>query len=84
MRRAINEAELTILRRVEKYNQDYATSPAGSVPASPSAFDGSAFSGLTLKGRSGVARVSLRAKQRWEWALRNVLIMVRLANALTS
>jgi len=86
--RTLNEAELTILRRAEAATAARleacglrAPSPPSS-PAAPPFFRGAAFRGLAASSESSVARTSLQAKKRWERALRTVLIMVRLTNAL--
>jgi hypothetical protein len=51
------------------------------LPDSAPLFSGAAFRGLQLVSQSGVARTSLDAKHRWEWALRRVLMMRKVVRA---
>jgi hypothetical protein len=78
----VSEAELTILRRIEESGRPPWAALRFAAREPPAAFRGRALLGLHRAGMSGVARLSLRAKQRWEFALRKVLLMCRVVRAM--
>lgn len=90
--RAVSEAELSILHLRERMVQQVRSKriQIGSVHRLVSQFAPSVpcvkelrvrsdtLSKLSARGQSTVARTSLAARHRWEWALRRVLTMIRI------
>ena len=75
--RAVDQAELAILRRRER------SVGLGQPAPAAGAFGSQAMLALRSAGRSGVARTSLLARHRWDVALQKVLVMNRVARAFT-
>lgn len=82
----MSQAELRILRSRElraALAAGTGTMQRGSSMTGHVALSGAALAGLKASGKSGVARESLRARHRWDTALRQVLIMLRVVRAIT-
>jgi hypothetical protein len=75
--RSVSQSELLILRNRERamHSDTRGSNNICPLPDSMTLFSGTAFRGLNLVSQSVVARTSLSAKVRWEWALRRVLTM---------
>eukprot|EP00892_Ulva_mutabilis_P009416 jgi/Ulvmu1/6847/UM031_0052.1 len=80
--RAVSEAELAILRKQERHTKKdtFRFRPIREKEARTPLGKG-ALLNLRERHRSGVARTSLAARYRWEWALRRVLIMSKVTRA---
>lgn len=80
--RAVSEAELAILRKQERKTSKGTvrfrsiSEEHGNTPLARGA-----LGNLKERHRSVVARTSLTARYRWEWALRRILIMSKVTRA---
>ena len=82
MCRAVSEAELAILRKQERNTKKGRVQfqPIPEEHASTPVARGALLT-LRERHRSGVARTSLAARYRWDWALRRILIMCKVTRA---
>jgi hypothetical protein len=78
MRRAVSEAELSILQR---QNRRLGTFPVDQPRNEVSNRRNSVLENLHSGRKSAVARTSLMARHRWDFVLHKVLLMNRVARA---
>ena len=84
--RAVSEAELSILHLREEALQKLGSNRMRRLPSHAGSSGGCSKSllhrdtlcHLSARGQSTVARTSLAARHRWEWALRRVLTVNRI------